>query len=168
MHTWLHIWQHNYFPFFSKGFFQIIFIPSTYFFYLLRWLVSAKLLCWFYFQYLKQHLLSGKNVITGKLVVRRVITGELILRKVITDKLSFNRVTTGRLPVRRVITGNLPVRRVIIGKFEIRRAISGKLALRGVATGKLPHVCFSKFFFLFSLLLGTFRMRSWRKTPETF
>ena len=138
MHTWLHIWQHNYFPFFSKGFFQIIFIPSTYFFYLLRWLVSAKLLCWFYFQYLKQHLLSGKNVITG------------------------------RLPVRRVITGNLPVRRVIIGKFAIRRAISGKLALRGVATGKLPHVCFSKFFFLFSLLLGTFRMRSWRKTPETF
>ena len=36
MHIWLHIWQHNYFPFFSKFFIEIIFILSYYFFCLFR------------------------------------------------------------------------------------------------------------------------------------
>ena len=34
--VWLHIWQHNYFSYFSEFFFQIIFILSNYFFYLFR------------------------------------------------------------------------------------------------------------------------------------
>ena len=54
IHFWLHIWQHNYFPFFSKFLFQIIFILSYYFFYLFRlytvivsFLNSSKTVFWF-------------------------------------------------------------------------------------------------------------------------